>query len=463
MSVLSPARASALEKRIRDVSREARAAGRPLRMVHAERMDDAPAALELFEGAARDGLVRFFAARPSQGFELVALGCAARLSARSAAGVRRLRARCAALGAQLRAEPGAAGPGPLWVGGMAFDPQPASGRARHWGVYGSAHFALPELSILRRSGQAWLGFALEVSGRTDASRALARWEDWLGKRGPARLRAGSLRLTPEPRASGRYLAAVERAIDAMRAGAARKVVLACEEQHAVSACGDAALQALHAAHPSCLIFAQGLGDSVFLGATPELLIRRSGATLETAAVAATARRGASESAARTLARRLQRSAKERLEHALVVEDLAERLRPLCSELAVPSEPVLLDTGTLQHLLTPIQGRLREPIHVLDLAARVHPTPALGGSPRAQALELIGALEGFDRGWYGGPIGWFDAHGNGELCVALRCALLQPGALRLFAGSGLVAESRPESEARETALKLASVRGALETP
>jgi isochorismate synthase len=292
---------------------------------------------------------------------------------------------------------------------------------------------------------------------------MIRWEDWLAKRGPAPLRAASPALPSDARAAQRYLAAVERAIGAMRAGTARKVVLACEEHHAVSVSSDAALQALLAAHPSSLIFAQGLGESVFLGATPELLIRRTGAVVETAAVAATTRRGSSESAARTLARRLQRSAKERLEHALVVEDLADRLRPLCSELAVPGEPVLLDTGTLQHLLTPIHGRLRDPVHVLDLAARLHPTPALGGAPRAQALELIRALEGFDRGWYGGPIGWFDAQGDGELCVALRCALLEPDALRLFAGSGLVAESRPESEASETALKLASVRAALETP
>jgi isochorismate synthase len=461
MSVLSPARASALEQRIGQVSREARATGRALLMVHAERMDDAPAALELFEGAAREELARFFVARPSQGFELVALGCAARLSAHSAAGVRRLRARSDALRERLR--PGTAGPGPLWVGGMAFDPQPAPSRAPHWSAYASAHFALPELSIVRRGGEVWLTFALEVGARVDIARAMARWEDWLAKRGPAPLRAPSPRLPADARTAQHYLASVERAIDAMRAGAARKVVLACEEHHAVPVSSDAALQALSAAHPSCLIFAQGLGESVFLGATPELLIRRSGAAVETSAVAATARRGASESAARTLARRLQRSAKERLEHALVVEDLAERLRPLCSELSVPREPVLLDTGTLQHLLTPIEGQLREPVHVLDLAARMHPTPALGGSPRAEALELIRALEGFDRGWYGGPIGWFDAQGNGEFCVALRCALLEPDALRLFAGSGLVADSRPESEARETALKLASVRGALETP
>jgi salicylate biosynthesis isochorismate synthase len=462
MSLLSPARAGALERRIRDVSREARAAGRTLLMLHAERLDDAPPALELLEGAAREGLARFFVARPSQGFELVALGCAARLSARSAAGVRRLRARADALRGQLRPAPGGDAPGPLWVGGLAFDPQPAA-RAPHWRAYGSAHFVLPELALLRRGGEVWLRFALEVDARTDGARAMQRWEEWLAKHGPAPLHPASPRLSADARAATRYRAAVEQAIDAMRAGAARKVVLACEEHHAVSVSSEAALQALLAAHPSSLIFAQGLGDSVFLGATPELLIRRAGARVETSAVAATARRGRSESAARTLARRLQRSAKERLEHALVVEDLAERLRPLCSELAVPGEPVLLDTGTLQHLLTPIEGRLREPVHALDLALRVHPTPALGGAPRAQALELIRSLEGFDRGGYGGPIGWFDADGNGEFCVALRCALIEPGALRLFAGSGLVADSRPESEARETALKLASVRSALETP
>jgi salicylate biosynthesis isochorismate synthase len=455
MSLLSTERTRALEERVHEVSREARATRRSLVLIHDERMDDAPSALELFAGAAHDGLARFFAARPEQGFELVALGCAARVAAWSAAGARRVRARCDALRERMRPVPSEDAAAPLWLGGMAFDA--AEPRARHWSAYGAAHFVLPGLMLVRRAGETWLRFALEVDAQTRFDEALARWESWLEKRGPAALSIPSPRLEAERRAAEQYFSVVERGIAAVRDGALHKVVLACEERHAASVRSDVVLQALCAAHPSCVVFAQGIGDAVFVGATPELLVRRRGARVETSAVAATARRGGA-----ALARRLQRSPKERREHALVVEDLAARLGPLCSELAVPERPVLLDTGTLQHLLTPIAGRLARSVHALDLVARLHPTPALGGAPREPALALIRALEGFDRGWYGGPIGWFDAHGDGEFHVALRCAWIGPEELRLYAGSGLVAESSPEDESRETAFKLASVREVLAT-
>ena len=115
---------------------------------------------------------------------------------------------------------------------------------------------------------------------------------------------------------------------------------------------------------------------------------------------------------------------------------------------------------MRHLRTRVRGTLRDATHVLELVARLHPTPALGGSPREAALELIQRHEPFDRGWYGGPIGWCEPSGDGDFFVALRCGLAAAGGLRLFAGSGLVAGSHAESEVRETALKLASFQQAL---
>ncbi len=128
---------------------------------------------------------------------------------------------------------------------------------------------------------------------------------------------------------------------------------------------------------------------------------------------------------------------------------------------VPRAPDLLDTGTVQHLSTVIRGRLTQPTHVLELVARLHPTPAVAGTPRERALELIHKHEHFDRGGYAAPIGFFDVRGDGEFVVALRCGLFQHDQIQLFTGAGLVAGSDPECEAAETSLKLGTLRGALE--
>jgi isochorismate synthase len=207
-------------------------------------------------------------------------------------------------------------------------------------------------------------------------------------------------------------------------------------------------------HSSCLTFAFGLGGSTFLGATPEQLVRRVGHDVVASAVAGTAARGESP-------RKLQDSPKERAEHRMVVEALEAALREVCAELTVPERPSLLETGTVQHLRTVLRGRLSRRSHVLDLVARLHPTPAVCGTPRDRALELISKHEKFDRGWYAGLQGWFDPRGQGEFFVALRSGLIGPTEVSLFAGSGLVRDSDPDREAAETSLKLSSLQEALE--
>jgi salicylate biosynthesis isochorismate synthase/menaquinone-specific isochorismate synthase len=119
----------------------------------------------------------------------------------------------------------------------------------------------------------------------------------------------------------------------------------------------------------------------------------------------------------------------------------------------PGEPELVRIANIQHLATPIRAQLAAPMETLELAALMHPTPAVGGEPLARALALIPALEGLDRGWYSGPVGWTDAAGDGELCVALRCALLDGSVARCFAGNGIVRDSDPARELAETEIKL----------
>ena len=163
-----------------------------------------------------------------------------------------------------------------------------------------------------------------------------------------------------------------------------------------------------------------------------------------------------------LARRLLSSEKDRREHALAVESLAAALRPLCAELDVPDTPGVIALHNVSHLASDVHGKLDrdDPATLLRLAATVHPTAAVGGTPRDAALALIAELEGMDRGRYAGPVGWMDADGNGELGLALRCAQLDGPVARLFAGCGVVADSDPDTEVREAAAKLLPVREAL---
>jgi isochorismate synthase EntC len=184
----------------------------------------------------------------------------------------------------------------------------------------------------------------------------------------------------------------------------------------------------------------------------------SGSRVETAAVAGTAARGRNPEEDRRLADALRESKKEQAEHEVVLRSVREALDGLC-ELSGPEGPELLRLEGLQHLHTPLAGSLRRSArgaHVLELAGRLHPSPAVGGAPLAPALSWIERHEGMDRGWYAGPVGFVDATGGGELHVALRSALVQGGEARLYAGAGIVAGSAPEAELRETRLKLRAV-------
>ncbi len=157
---------------------------------------------------------------------------------------------------------------------------------------------------------------------------------------------------------------------------------------------------------------------------------------------------------------LMRSDKEREEHAVVVTMLRESLGPLVERLDVAPRPEIVRLRHVQHLVTPVTGRLRGEASVLDLVARLHPTPAVGGTPRELALELIAEEEPIERGWYAGPLGWLDRHGDGEFVVALRSGVVRGREASLFAGCGIVADSDPEREWDESSAKLLALGSAL---
>ena len=179
------------------------------------------------------------------------------------------------------------------------------------------------------------------------------------------------------------------------------------------------------------------------------------------ALAGSAPRGGTPEADERLGEELLASPKNREEHQVVVEAVRAALAPLTVHLEVAPEPRLLKLPTIQHLFTPVRGRLAPGATLLDVVARMHPTPAVGGSPKEAALALIRRLEGWDRGWYAGPIGWLDGAGNGAFAVALRSGLLRGGQAALFAGCGIMGASQPEEEYREWQVKLRPMLAALE--
>jgi salicylate biosynthesis isochorismate synthase len=220
--------------------------------------------------------------------------------------------------------------------------------------------------------------------------------------------------------------------------------------------------ALRRQHPTAFSFAisNGKGD-VFLGATPETLVRVSGGVVSTQALAGTAPRGLNQGEDERYGDALLSSQKERGEHQLVVDAIVEGLAPLCSRTDVPEVPQLTKLNHVQHLMTPISGYLNRPVHLLDMVDRLHPTPALGGWPRGEAITWIEDKEPLERGWYGGPVGWLDQWGEGVFAVAIRSALIRGESAWVYAGAGIVEASNPDNEWRETCLKLDTAMSGLQ--
>lgn len=266
-----------------------------------------------------------------------------------------------------------------------------------------------------------------------------------------------------------YEAMVAEALARMEAGALDKVVLARALEVVADGPVDPVpmLRELARRDPRSYLFAVDLPPDrpgtprTLLGASPELLLSRRGTTVIANPLAGSAARSPDAEEDRRRGADLLASAKDRHEHALVVADVAERLRPLVEDLEVPDGPSLVRTPTLWHLSTTVRARVADPdASALHLAQALHPTPAVCGVPRPAAHAAITEIEPFDRGFYTGAVGWTDARGDGEWALALRCGEVQADRVRLWAGAGIVPASRPADELAETGVKLRTLLDAL---
>jgi salicylate biosynthesis isochorismate synthase/menaquinone-specific isochorismate synthase len=339
---------------------------------------------------------------------------------------------------------------PIAVGGFAYrtDRDPTG----PWSGFPALLLRVPALAITR------------ARGRTHATAATADAEALLelnatGVRAPAarKLEVSSVR---NPVA---WTAAVGSASARLRAGAAAKVVLARE----VLARGDGVVSAamvarsLRAAYPSCFTYLiTGADGTAFAGASPELLIRRSGRRAFSQPMAGSVARGTTEAEDERLARELENSSKDAVEHRIVSDFVVNALRPFAQSVSARPAEVVRFTN-IQHLATSVSAELFDPAaDALQLAAALHPTPAVGGWPREAADTLIDELEAMERGWYAGAVGWIDSQGDGEFAVALRCGLLWEDGARLYAGVGVMPDSDPARELEETEIKFKALLTAL---
>jgi salicylate biosynthesis isochorismate synthase/menaquinone-specific isochorismate synthase len=394
------------------------------------------------------------------GSSLAGLGAVVTLEDRGPGRFERVAERWRQLAAEACVEPseGPFGSGLVATGGFAFADDGAS--ALHWSAFAPASLVVPQVAFARRGAETWCTVAALVAPGDSPDAVLARISERL-----AAIRVAPLPLLdPHPSERHRiggalapehYEAAVAHAVELIKRGELEKIVLAREvevhapREHAIAAVYDV----LRGAFGGCFVLAIGRGEATLVAASPELLIRREGLRASTLALAGSTGRSADPAVDDHLGERMLRSGKERVEHAIVAQRIERELRPHAVWVTMPSEPSVVRIANIQHLATPIRAQLAEPVDAIELAGVLHPTPALGGEPTARALPLIRALEGIDRGWYAGPVGWTDANGDGEFCVALRCALIEGRVARCYAGVGVVADSDPAAELAETEVKL----------
>jgi isochorismate synthase len=407
--------------------------------------------------------------RPSDGFSFAGVGAVATFEPSGAGRFKSVdHAWASLLDSALIEDPDGTGRGPLLVGGFAFDPD--GPQSEQWRDFPSAHLIVPRVLLVADDGDHTLTITVLVGadGRPDAdAEAIAGLVDAMLSvplhdiGNETADEEGTLRYS-EPASQSRWEGMVHLALDKIRAGELEKVVLARGLQASASRSIDvlAVLNHLRSRHVDSFVFGYWRGESVFIGASPERLVSFEGRQIFASSLAGTITRGANPAEDVSNAEALLGSEKDQAEHAAVRRALYEKLAEQCDDVIAPEEPSLLTLPHVHHLHTPFRARLRDSASLLSLAGRLHPTPAVGGSPRDAALRFIDEHEDIDRGWYASPIGWI-GRDSGEFAVALRSALINGDDALLFAGCGLVAGSDPALEYAESSLKMRSMQSALE--
>jgi isochorismate synthase len=370
-------------------------------------------------------------------------------------------------GADIGGEAGVSA-GPVLMGGFAFDPDGPVSNA--WREFPSAHMFVPRVQLAVAGAVCTTTISLIVGADGEPDMDLEALDELRrtvleshsqGSAEPVAEDSTDAPLFRDALPTAEWRNIVARAVDDIRVGQLEKVVLARAVESLAQRDLDVfqVLHVLRAAHSNSFVFGYWRGDSAFVGASPERLVRLDGREVRASSLAGTARRGKTPMEDAELAKGLMASGKDRAEHATVRESLRSKLAEVCDDVAAADTPSLLTLPNVHHLHTGVTGKLRGGNSLLDLVGRLHPTPAVGGTPREAALAFIRTNEKLDRGWYAGPIGWVGSD-RGEFAVALRSGVVTAGDATLFAGCGIVADSNPQKELEESILKLQPMQAAI---
>ncbi len=362
-----------------------------------------------------------------------------------------------------------AGPGlPRFYGGFSFREDHVA--RDFWAEYPSARFLLPELELEHGAAGTWLVAQATLSAGDDheavrmgLERQLAEVRATLAEQDGDHPRSIPQPATRLESQRGEWAAVVRDTLEAIEQGEFSKAVLARILDVSTPGGLDPVdvLSYLRRENTEAHVFLfEPVPGSPLLGAAPETIATLRGEEFHATAVAGTVQRGDTSAEESENAARLLTSRKDRIEHACTVEDMVARLRPLCRSVTAEAGPHVLTLARIQHLETRIEATVRPGTHVLELLAALHPTPAVCGFPRDAALAFLHREEPFERGWYAGPVGWFDGAGNGIFVPALRTAVARDTTWRLYAGAGIVPGSDPDLEWEETGIKLQPVLRAL---
>lgn len=352
---------------------------------------------------------------------------------------------------------------PALFGGLSFE-QETEGNGP-WESYSDGSFAIPRWCYGENESSSWLSLALRGEGEIASPGpfldrlpgVLERLGTPLGRPGPHPVGASIEQMEKE-----QWISMVESIREGIGEGRFSKVVAA--RRAVAELTGDVdpvdVIRRLETSYPDCYRFLFRRGGDSFLGATPERLVRKEGSVIATEALAGSIDTALDEDKQKLRIIELLDSRKDLGEHELVVDAIRRMLAPFCSRLEIPARPTVRELRNVVHLHTPMRGKLARDSHILDLVASLHPTPSVGGVPTADALRWITKNEPDRRGWYAGPVGWFDGEGNGDLAVAIRSGVLRGRRAYIFAGAGIVHDSDPIKEYDETRTKQKPILRAL---
>ncbi|MGI2326265.1 isochorismate synthase [Planococcus sp. YIM B11945] len=346
---------------------------------------------------------------------------------------------------------------PVLFGGFSFDP--LNKMQSVWTHFPDAYFAVPTFQLLVKDGRSYISIHL-VSKKEEAGddfSVLRKERDMLVRAAKAAEQKNYIKPAAFNRQEVKkdeYLESIKKVTAIIKAKQADKVVIARSLKltfdQTLSA--SSVLNQVATEQPESFLFGFEAEDQFFFGASPERLVKVEARKALSTCLAGSTPRGTTQEKDEELGRTLLADRKNRSEHQYVVNMINNVFNEHCQEVVVPKAPRLMKIRDIQHLYTPVQGKLNPQSTLLDLVRDLHPTPALGGEPKQAALSLIRQYETMNRGYYAAPIGWIDASGDGEFAVAIRSAFVNGKEAYLYAGGGIVEDSTPESEYEETWVK-----------